>query len=644
MSARQLTNDASSGELVTLRLILVSGRTREFSFPPSISATEVTQHVFDNWPQEWEEESVESASLLKLIYHGRFLHGSVTLAALALPPGKTTVMHLVTRENLPEPNSNDSLSKRKRGGCCRCTKEKSSDKENGHRSTKKQKPRTPTPEPPKAVQADEYEYEDDFEVYEEDFEEDVEDEVPHDTTQKGRDAQQGEGTQQKAAEVVEENGSPESTQRTARADEYEVVKDEDDTPMLRRLRTAQGGRTPIRPPASVIQAKPNDIVEQIDRHPSAGRRIAVADTDVAMPMNFGSDGDLQRRYETLKQLIGLESVGFRVLERPPIRDYNLYLEIFGDSGKTQSYSQTGDDNVNEETQTDELNGNNIWTQHPPGDLFGCGTDADAHVVITDEDLAREVMNIFYKSSAGDPKLVDFVNTAAKVMLKYLGERKSAYVEMNNRSEAAFSSGYNVLTLGQLSKGSRCNVLLRPILEEHTVLCVFYVKDSVAEDLIQKSLLVEFFMDDIRPPKRVFVSEGEVKCCAYSPDGTVLFGGVADGSCVAWDLLEPAANYANEIPWPDSKDDIVLRSPAYDTSFLSSTFSSNNKTAACVSITIINNPKTQTYQVACLDECGTISVWSVLRDAQTADNLGSRPESTLAMGLTALLRPDSAILR
>lgn len=55
---------------------------------------------------EWDEERVNAASMLKLIYHGRFLHGSVTLGALSLPVGKTTVMHLVTRENLPEPNAN----------------------------------------------------------------------------------------------------------------------------------------------------------------------------------------------------------------------------------------------------------------------------------------------------------------------------------------------------------------------------------------------------------------------------------------------------------------------------------------------------------------------------------------------------------
>ncbi|TKR77971.1 hypothetical protein L596_018853 [Steinernema carpocapsae] len=105
---------------INLKLILVSGRTKEWLFEPSTSAHDVTQYVFDNWPAEWEEERVEASNLLKLIYHGRFLHGSVTLNALGLPPGKVSVMHLVTRENLPEPNSNDNLKKSKRGSCCRC--------------------------------------------------------------------------------------------------------------------------------------------------------------------------------------------------------------------------------------------------------------------------------------------------------------------------------------------------------------------------------------------------------------------------------------------------------------------------------------------------------------------------------------------
>lgn len=58
---------------------------------------------------DWAEEAVAKAEILRLIYQGRFLHSNVTLGALGLPFGKTTVMHLVPRETLPEPNSQGKL-------------------------------------------------------------------------------------------------------------------------------------------------------------------------------------------------------------------------------------------------------------------------------------------------------------------------------------------------------------------------------------------------------------------------------------------------------------------------------------------------------------------------------------------------------
>lgn len=115
MSPRSIPTDK-----VNLKLILVSGKTKEFLFSPSESAGDIAQHVFDNWPEDWAEEAVAKAEILRLIYQGRFLHSNVTLGALGLPFGKTTVMHLVPRENLPEPNSQDQRQKSKGGGssCC----------------------------------------------------------------------------------------------------------------------------------------------------------------------------------------------------------------------------------------------------------------------------------------------------------------------------------------------------------------------------------------------------------------------------------------------------------------------------------------------------------------------------------------------
>ncbi|KAF7639577.1 Rad60-SLD_2 domain-containing protein [Meloidogyne graminicola] len=117
--------NVSNGEKtdkIPLKLILVSGRTHEFkNFTAATTAGELINYVFEHWPEEWEEERVTSAQMLKLIFHGRFIHGSVTLGALHLPSGTSTVMHLVTRETLPEPNSNDNPKKSKRGRCCHCT-------------------------------------------------------------------------------------------------------------------------------------------------------------------------------------------------------------------------------------------------------------------------------------------------------------------------------------------------------------------------------------------------------------------------------------------------------------------------------------------------------------------------------------------
>uniref|UniRef100_A0A667XSC5 Ubiquitin-like protein n=1 Tax=Myripristis murdjan TaxID=586833 RepID=A0A667XSC5_9TELE len=105
---------------INLRLILVSGKTKEFLFSPNDSAADIAKHVYDNWPMDWEEEQVSSPNILRLIYQGRFLHGNVTLGALKLPLGKTTVMHLVARETLPEPNSQGQRNREKTGesNCC----------------------------------------------------------------------------------------------------------------------------------------------------------------------------------------------------------------------------------------------------------------------------------------------------------------------------------------------------------------------------------------------------------------------------------------------------------------------------------------------------------------------------------------------
>ncbi|XP_060231824.1 ubiquitin-like protein 3 isoform X2 [Meriones unguiculatus] len=115
-----MTSAPGPAGMIPLRLILVSGKTQEFLSPAGRPAADVAAHVFRHWPPDWEDERVSSAAILRLIYQGRFLHGNVTLGALKLPAGRTTVMHLVARETLPEPNSQGQRNREKTGEshCC----------------------------------------------------------------------------------------------------------------------------------------------------------------------------------------------------------------------------------------------------------------------------------------------------------------------------------------------------------------------------------------------------------------------------------------------------------------------------------------------------------------------------------------------
>ena len=49
-SSSKANSSSRKEQVVNLRLILVSGKTKDFKFPITESAGEIAQYVFDNWP------------------------------------------------------------------------------------------------------------------------------------------------------------------------------------------------------------------------------------------------------------------------------------------------------------------------------------------------------------------------------------------------------------------------------------------------------------------------------------------------------------------------------------------------------------------------------------------------------------------
>ncbi|KAF7493552.1 Ubiquitin-like protein 3 [Sarcoptes scabiei] len=101
----EIPADKINLKLICQIMAKVSKRKISFSRIPTDSASDVAQYVFNHWPEDWADQKIVKPEILRLIFQGRFLHGNVTLGGLQLPLGKTTVMHLVPRENLPKVNS-----------------------------------------------------------------------------------------------------------------------------------------------------------------------------------------------------------------------------------------------------------------------------------------------------------------------------------------------------------------------------------------------------------------------------------------------------------------------------------------------------------------------------------------------------------
>jgi len=121
-AATTTTKSKEKSDLVYLTLILVdSGKSHEFRISPKLSVTEITRHVWKNWPETWAEERVERPDILRLIFQGRFLHDDMTLDRVRLP-GKKFAMHLLPRERLPDHESHSRRQREKSGarrrGCC----------------------------------------------------------------------------------------------------------------------------------------------------------------------------------------------------------------------------------------------------------------------------------------------------------------------------------------------------------------------------------------------------------------------------------------------------------------------------------------------------------------------------------------------
>ncbi|PWN31749.1 uncharacterized protein FA14DRAFT_162652 [Meira miltonrushii] len=129
---------------IRLDVLLISGQRRFFLVDPANTVKAVREKVWDEWPQDWPPKPT-SLNSMRILHLGHILDDKVilcppttsgksnqqTLSPGAMTPGKSTVVHLLIRQEPQKSSKEDDSPKDKlkksseaeedsQSGCCGC--------------------------------------------------------------------------------------------------------------------------------------------------------------------------------------------------------------------------------------------------------------------------------------------------------------------------------------------------------------------------------------------------------------------------------------------------------------------------------------------------------------------------------------------
>ncbi|XP_076630071.1 cytoplasmic dynein 2 intermediate chain 1 isoform X1 [Colletes latitarsis] len=347
------------------------------------------------------------------------------------------------------------------------------------------------------------------------------------------------------------------------------------------------------------------------------------------------------RGEELLEMIKLDVMEWSLLERSPI-PYEEFIRNYGKVNAQQMSTQTGEDNIDAETQTEKTMFKNKWTQFPITCRSNLRTKEELDLFRMDQigvgdDNDIETMNSLPRSSFDILRLSDFINRAGRVMLSLLEERRSGGNVFKNEEQVPFSDGVVKLSVNSVTfLAGRAVTIIHYSEVLNKVLVTIH---SPAEEEIETSIKQDYITDccigcvwsisEPSMPIKLFYSTCPITaCCFHLTNYNVVFAGLQDGSISLWDLKEDemwhqkVTDKANELSW-------TIRTPTYTTA---ANTDINIYDSQIVAIRILSkiegkslercNDKFVPIQICSLNEKGRLVIWSVLHSMGiNVDDLG-----------------------
>ncbi|XP_024942554.1 WD repeat-containing protein 60 isoform X3 [Cephus cinctus] len=350
------------------------------------------------------------------------------------------------------------------------------------------------------------------------------------------------------------------------------------------------------------------------------------------------------RGRELLGMIKLDIIEWSLLESSPVT-YEEFICNYGKLNTQQMSVQTNEDNLNMETQTDDITCSNKWTQFPVSCKRNLNSSEDIKLFKMEQiGVGSDDSN--FESPSPLPnfdilQLNDFLSKAGRMMLSLLEERKfGGSVLQNDKHELPFSNGLIRLSIDSVTflSGRPVTIIHYSEALRKVLLTVHSPVDEVQGNGIETSSKQNYITDssigciwnisEPSKPTKLFYSPSPISaCCFHSIYYNVIFAGLREGSISLWDLREDEmwhqriTDKANETDW-------IIRSATYTTAGNIE----NGHTSEIVAIRILSKIHSESsgsllnqfipIQICSLDEDGCLIIWSVLKNIGVSnDDLG-----------------------
>lgn len=265
-------------------------------------------------------------------------------------------------------------------------------------------------------------------------------------------------------------------------------------------------------------------------------------------MHFVNFTDAQKQYSDIKntarrnkrgedilRMIKFDTYGFTLFDFPPI-PYEKFIKLYGKRSGVQVSSQTGDDNIEQETQTEEVFTENKWTQLPitfskydvsnsnyidvyKSEFIGIGSDTNP---IKTKSNDKQI---------GSRQFEKFMFSAGQLMINLLEESNvQISKELQNSNVESFSSGYIEFNSGFSSHTKECSVVYISYKDDGSKMITVHNKAKQESECKGfKSIMYLWRISNPNKPEKVFAAYSEITCCTFETnDGRIIFGGSKDG--------------------------------------------------------------------------------------------------------------------